>query len=85
MCAQRWGSDFYDFVHLVSNVPVSTHYGLNTLLENRAAIFALAILLGHLDLEPFVGELLEPDLRAQASRIVGTVTLRGRKDWTRHF
>lgn len=55
------------------------------LLENRAAIFALAILLGHTDLEPFVGELLDPDLRAQASRIIGTVTLRGRKDWTRHF
>jgi hypothetical protein len=55
------------------------------LLENRAAIFALAILLGHIDLEPFVGELLDPDLRAQASRIIGTVPLRGRKDWTRHF
>lgn len=55
------------------------------LLENRAAIFALAILLGHTDLEPFVGELLDPELRAQASRMIGTVTLRGRKDWTRHF
>ena len=55
------------------------------LLENRAAIFALAILLGHIDLEPFVGELLDPDLRAQASRMIGTVPLRGRRDWTRHF
>ncbi|HSE88036.1 MAG TPA: hypothetical protein VLJ79_17555 [Candidatus Binatia bacterium] len=55
------------------------------LLENRAAIFALAILLGHMDLEPFVGELLDPELRAQASRMIGTVTLRGRRDWTRHF
>ena len=55
------------------------------LLENRAAIFALAILLGHMDLEPFVGELLDPDLQAQANRMIGTVTLRGRKDWTRHF
>jgi hypothetical protein len=55
------------------------------LLENRAAIFALAILLGHPDLEPFVGELLDPDLQAQARRIVGTVPLRGRRDWTRHF
>ncbi len=55
------------------------------LLENRAAIFALAILLGHTDLEAFVGELLDPALRAQANRIIGTVTLRGRKDWTRHF
>ena len=55
------------------------------LLENRAAIFALAILLGHIDLEPFVGELLDPNLRAQAKRVIGTVPLRGRKDWTRHF
>jgi hypothetical protein len=55
------------------------------LLENRAAIFALAILLGHMDLEPFVGELLDPDLQRQASRIIGTVTLRERRDWTRHF
>jgi hypothetical protein len=55
------------------------------LLENRAAIFALAILLGHIDLEPFVGELFDPDLRAQAKRVIGTVPLRGRKDWTRHF
>jgi ABC-type Fe3+/spermidine/putrescine transport system ATPase subunit len=55
------------------------------LLENRAAIFALAILLGHPDLEPFVGELLDSDLQAQARRMVGTVALRGRRDWTRHF
>jgi hypothetical protein len=54
-------------------------------LENRAAIFALAILLGHPDLEPFVGELLDADLQAQARRMVGTVGLRGRRDWTRHF
>jgi hypothetical protein len=55
------------------------------LLENRAAIFALAILLGHPDLEPFVGELLDPELQARARRVVGTVPLRGRRDWTRHF
>ncbi|MGD9645585.1 MAG: hypothetical protein AB7U73_07730 [Pirellulales bacterium] len=55
------------------------------LLENRAAIFALAILLGHSDLEPFVGEIFDAELRAHARRIVGTVTLRGRDDWTRHF
>ncbi len=54
-------------------------------LENRAAIFALMILLGHTDLEPFVGEVFDADLRAQANRILGTVPLRGREDWTRHF
>jgi hypothetical protein len=55
------------------------------LLENRAAIFALTILLGHPDLEPFVGEVFDADLRAQSDRILGTVLLRGRDDWTRHF
>jgi hypothetical protein len=54
-------------------------------LENRAAIFALAILLGHPDLEPFVGEVFDAQLRARANRILGTVPLRGRDDWTRHF
>jgi hypothetical protein len=54
-------------------------------LENRAAIFALTILLGHPDLEPFVGEVFDADLRAHADRILGTVLLRGRDDWTRHF
>ena len=55
------------------------------LLENRAAIFAMAILLGHPDLEPFVGEVFDADVRAHADRILGTVLLRGRDDWTRHF
>lgn len=54
-------------------------------LENRAAIFALAILLGADDLEPFVGELLDPALRAKAARMMGVVMLRGRQDWPRHF
>lgn len=54
-------------------------------LENRAAIFALAILLGHDELEHFVGELLDPPLRAQAARMVDMVMLRGRTDWPRHF
>jgi hypothetical protein len=54
-------------------------------LENRAAMFALAILFGHSDLEPFVGEPLDPDLQARARRMIGTVTLRGRQDWARHF
>ena len=54
-------------------------------LENRAAIFALAILLGHQDLEMFVGELLDANQREQAKKIMGTVTLRGRQDLARHF
>ncbi|MBL9125357.1 MAG: hypothetical protein JNG90_17095 [Planctomycetaceae bacterium] len=55
------------------------------LLENRAAIFALAILFGHERLEPFVGEILTDPLRKRSARWLGTVTLHGRTDWTRHF
>lgn len=55
------------------------------ILENRAALFALAILLGHPDLEPFVGDLLDPDQSTQARRMIGSVALRGRQDWARHF
>jgi hypothetical protein len=54
-------------------------------LENRAALFALAILLGHPDLEPFVGEVLDADLQSKARRMLDTVTVRGRVDWVRHF
>jgi hypothetical protein len=54
-------------------------------LENRAAILALATLLGHEDMEVLIGELSDPDLRAQAAALRGTVTLRDRPDWTRQF
>jgi hypothetical protein len=57
----------------------------NPVLENRAAIFALAILFGHQDLEPFVGEVLDADVRPKANKMMGTVTLRGRQDLARHF
>jgi hypothetical protein len=53
--------------------------------ENRGAILALAILLGHPRVETLVGPVTDGDLRKQASRSVGRVTLRGREDWTRHF
>lgn len=53
--------------------------------ENRAALLALAILLGHPDLEPFVGELLDPGQKVEARQMIGSVALRGRQDWARHF
>jgi hypothetical protein len=54
-------------------------------LENRAALLALALLLGHEGLEPLVGEIFDDALRAKASPLMGSVTLRGRQDWPRHF
>ncbi|MBI2827101.1 MAG: hypothetical protein HYX69_20720 [Planctomycetia bacterium] len=54
-------------------------------LENRAAILALAILLGHERIEPLVGRVMDDSLREQAKGTVGIVTLRERADWTKHF
>jgi hypothetical protein len=54
-------------------------------LENRAAILALAVMLGHRRLEHLIGPVTDNRLRQQARRHVGFVQLRGRTDWSRHF
>ena len=62
-----------------------TQAGGEPQLENRAAILALTILLGHEGVEQFVGNVLEPADRKQLPRLMGRATLRGRSDWPRHF
>lgn len=53
-------------------------------VENRAALLALGILLGHPRLEEFVGPVVEErDWRPAAP--LARATLRGRRDWTKHF
>jgi len=54
-------------------------------LENRAAIVALAMLLGHTGVEPLVGKVFTDATRRRAERVVGTARLQGRADWPRHF
>lgn len=54
-------------------------------LENRAAILTLAILLGHRRVEHLVGPVTDPELRLNARRHARGVTLRGRTDWCHHF
>jgi hypothetical protein len=54
------------------------------LLENRAALLALGILLGHRHLEGFVGRVLDGPDWWRAAPLAQT-TLRGREDWTKHF
>lgn len=54
-------------------------------LENRAAILALAVLLGHWRVESLVGRVADEELRSTARRVKGRVTLRNRTDWTKHF
>ena len=54
-------------------------------LENRAAILALAILLGHHRVEDLVGPVSDRTLRWAAYRHKGRVALRNRGDWSKHF
>jgi hypothetical protein len=53
-------------------------------LENRAALLALGILLGHRRLEDFVGRVLDERDWRRATPLSRT-TLRSREDWTKHF
>jgi hypothetical protein len=53
--------------------------------ENRAAILALGIVLGHQRLARAVGERLDDERSGAADRLGAQTTLRGRSDWTRHF
>jgi hypothetical protein len=53
-------------------------------LENRAALLALGLLLGHRRLEDVVGRVLDERDWRRAAPLART-TLRGREDWTKHF
>jgi hypothetical protein len=53
--------------------------------ENRAALLALGVVLGHPRLAPAVSEKLDEERSGQVERVRGGTTLRGRDDWPRHF
>jgi hypothetical protein len=53
--------------------------------ENRTAILALGIVLGHPRLGRSVGGRLDEDSARTAARLLRGTTLRGRGDWVRHF
>jgi hypothetical protein len=53
--------------------------------ENRAAILALGMLLGHPRVETLVGRVTDGATMQRAVRAFRGTTLRGRDDWTRHF
>jgi hypothetical protein len=53
-------------------------------LENRAALLALGILLGHPRLAGLVGPVVEQRDWPRAAPLA-RATLRGRNDWTKHF
>jgi hypothetical protein len=53
--------------------------------ENRAAILALGMLLGHWRVETLVGRVTDDATLQKAVRAFRGTTLRGRDDWTKHF
>jgi hypothetical protein len=53
--------------------------------ENRAALLALGVVLGHERLARAVGESLDDERAGLADRVRRGTTVRGRTDWTRHF
>jgi hypothetical protein len=53
--------------------------------ENRAALLALGVVLGHPRLARAVGEKLDDERVQRVESARGGTTLRGRNDWTRHF
>jgi hypothetical protein len=54
-------------------------------IENRAGIFALGMLLGHPRVEEFLGPVHAGRDKYAARRALSDVKLRGRSDWTKHF
>lgn len=59
--------------------------GGGAVLQNRAAILALGIALGHEKIARLAGLGGDTDLVRQASAARGNATLRGREDWPRHY
>ena len=53
--------------------------------ENRAALMALGIVLGHERLMATLGEQLDAGAEARAREVRRGATVRGRGDWVRHF
>jgi hypothetical protein len=53
--------------------------------QNKAAVFALGILMGHPRLRYFVGPFGDSRSIWRAYRALRPATLRGRKDWAQHF
>jgi hypothetical protein len=57
----------------------------NPIIENRAAIFALGIGLGHWRVKQFLGTIDDKPIDRVTRERLSSVCLRGRTDWTKHF
>jgi hypothetical protein len=54
-------------------------------VENRTALVALGVVLGHVQLARFVGGPLDEPRARRAGAVLEGTTLRGRNDWVSHF
>lgn len=57
----------------------------SAVLENKASLLALGILLGHWRLQTLVGRVAEPEDWRAVGPALRNPRMRGRNDWTRHF
>ena len=57
----------------------------SAVLENRAGLVALGIVLGHDRIESFVGNVVDRDDWRALGPALRRPRMRGRRDWTRHF
>ena len=64
---------------------VRSIYGKDPVIENRAAIFSLGMLLGHPRVEEFLGPVNISHSNLAARKALRRVVIRGRPDWTKHF
>jgi hypothetical protein len=76
---------FTDFLQSAFEFARERSQNRDPIVENRAAILASAVLLGHHRLATFVGPIDSKSRRDEMKQYSGRVTLRGRADWTKHF
>ncbi len=78
---ERFGA----FLHTAFAFAMQRSVRNDPIAENRAAIYALALLLGHSKIELLIGPVIDQVAERQAEKNIGRVTLRRRVDWTKHF
>ncbi|MCP4536999.1 MAG: hypothetical protein GY832_07610 [Chloroflexi bacterium] len=77
--------DFGTCLEAAFNLAQARSIAGNPIIENRAAIFALGIGLGHWRVEQFLGNVHDGPLDYATRQRLARVTLRRRTDWTKHF
>lgn len=79
------GEPFEEFLQAAFQLAQQRSRNGDPTLENRAAILALGILLGHWRVESLVGPVTDRRPPTAVRRRLGQACLRGRRDWCQHF